>query len=53
MQHIVLSNPNMNNKNTIGTLICTPPPAKGAISDSGKVAEAVEAPQMLSFMEFF
>ena len=32
----------MNNKNTIGTLICTPPPAKGAIRDSGKVAEAVK-----------
>ena len=34
----------MNNKNTIGTLICVPPAPKGAITDSGKVSSAKAAP---------
>ena len=43
----------MNKKNTTGTLILIPPPAKGAITDTGKVAEAEAAPEIPSFMEFF
>jgi len=43
----------MNNKNTTGTLVCVPPAPKGAITDSGKVAEAPEAPEMPSFGDMF
>ncbi len=35
---------NMNNKNTIGTLVCPPPPSKGDITDTGKVPSAQPAP---------
>lgn len=43
----------MNHKNTQGTLVCAPPPPKGAITDSGKAPDAEPAPEMPSFTEFF
>jgi len=43
----------MNSKNTQGTLICVPPPPKGAITDSGKAPDAQPAPEVPSFTEFF
>jgi len=43
----------MNHKNTQGTLVCAPPPAKGVISDSGKAVEIEPAMEIPSFMEFF
>lgn len=42
----------MNSKNTQGTLVCVPPPPKGAITDSGKAAQAQAAPEIPSFTEF-
>ncbi len=42
----------MNAKNTQGTLVCVPPPPKGAITDSGKAAQAQVAPEIPSFTEF-
>jgi len=43
----------MNAKNTQGTLICVPPPPKGAITDSGKAAEATPAPSIPSAGDMF
>jgi len=36
----------MNSKNTQGTLVCTPPPPKGAITDTGKIPDAPAAPEL-------
>jgi len=44
---------NMNAKNTQGTLICVQPPLKGAITDSGKAAEATPAPDVPSAGDMF
>ena len=42
----------MNKKNTIGILI-KEPKIKAPITDTGKSADAIEAPEVPSFMEFF
>jgi len=43
----------MNNKNTIGFHICMPPVPKAAITDTGKVAEAMSAPKIPSIGDMF
>ena len=43
----------MNAENTQGTLICVQPPLKGAITDSGKAAEATPAPSIPSAGDMF
>ncbi len=42
----------MNNKNTTGTLVCSPPPPQGEITDRGRIPNAPTAPSIPSFEEY-